>query len=114
MTIAPLLVGVKPPLILTANPPHHAYGSRSGSGLCTSDPVAVTATGGVGAKTYAWTEVTATSAVADSPAAATTTFSATLGFNEEIGATFRCTVTDSIGTTATIDIEVFLFEVSYF
>lgn len=114
MTIASLLVGGAPPLVLSANPPNHTYGSRTGSGTCTSDPVTVTATGGIGAKTYAWTEVTATAAVADSPSSATSTFSATLGMSEELGATFRCTVTDSIGTTATIDIEVFLFEVSYF
>lgn len=76
----------------------------------TSNSATVTATGGAGPYTYAWARVTGSSAVsATSPAAATTTFSATVPLWGMRLATMRCTITDSLSATVTVDVVVELF-----
>lgn len=67
----------------------------------------VTATGGTGPYTYAWTRVSGSSAVeATQPAAAATEFTATVAKNSDITAVMRCTITDSAAAVRTINVTV--------
>lgn len=73
----------------------------------TSDAVTVTATGGTGPYTYAWTRVSGSSAIsAGTPSADATTFSANVPKNLERIGVWRCTVTDSLAATASVDVSV--------
>lgn len=65
------------------------------------------ASGGQGPFTYAWAKIAGGAIASATPAAPTTSFTATaLAVGESRSATFRCTVTDNFGTQATADIEV--------
>lgn len=88
--------------------PSTATGTRSGAGAATSNSVTVSTIAGTGTVTYAWTRVSGSSLIsANSPAAATTTFGAAIASVGSISAVFRCTCTDSVGST-TVDITVTL------
>ena len=81
---------------------------------CTATP-----TGGLGPFTYAWTTVSSSglSGVAiNSPSASPTTFTATVtgGEGSTGTAVFRCTVTDSLGSTATDTVTVSFTHISSF
>lgn len=91
----------------------------SGTGTATTDATTVTPSGGTAPYTYAWTEVSHSSVSAaptiDSPTAATTTFTQTsLGYGESEIATFRCTVTDSLSATTTVDVNATFVDVGSF
>lgn len=75
----------------------------------TSLSVTVTPINGTAPYTYAWTELAGgTGAITvTSPTAATTTFSVSgMGDPESRNRTKRCTVTDNLGATATVDVPV--------
>jgi hypothetical protein len=92
------------PLTLSASPVSpNAF--IFGSGTATTDAVTVTPSGGAGPFTYSWSLVSGTCTII-SPTSASTTFSRTLTSGERAEVTVRCTVTDSLGTIATIDIVV--------
>jgi hypothetical protein len=95
--------------------PETVSGFTSGSGTCTTNNVTVTPSGGVSPYTYAWAVVSHDSGVAptaDAPSAATTAFSQTsIGANEYYSATFRCTVTDDLGDTTTVDVLAFFQDI---
>lgn len=67
-------------------------------GVTTSPSTVVTATGGMGAgPTYQWVRTSGSAAISpDAPTSDTTTFSATVGKNQELQATFRCDVTRGV------------------
>jgi hypothetical protein len=73
-----------------------------------SASVTVTASGGTPAYTYAWTRLSgATTITANSSTSATTSFNCTGLVAGEINeAVFRCTVTDSVSATDTVDVSV--------
>lgn len=68
----------------------------------TSDAVTATAAGGTAPYSYAWTKLSGGAVTANSPAAATTTFTAaSMGIGESRTAYFLCTVTDAATDTVT-------------
>lgn len=98
-------------LSATANKSSVSAASNDGAEECpthTSELVTVTAVGGTGPYTYAWTRLSGSAAVfADSSTDASTTFSASICFGSR-SAVFRCTVTDSLSATAAVDVSVIL------
>ena len=87
-------------------------GNRSGAGTVTTGSVTVTASGGTGPYTYAWTNVSGDTFTVTSPTAATTTFSITVAVDEVKTAQYRCTVTDSLAATYAVDVSVTGFELT--
>lgn len=94
------------PPLSAAITPSVVAGSVTGAGTATSNAATATPTGGGAPYTYSWARVGGVSGSPNSPTSATTTFSKTLGNGDETSELFRCTVTDSFGTTATADIIV--------
>ena len=83
--------------------------STSGTGTpLTTASTTVTPTGGTSPYTYAWTRLSgSTSITANSASAATTTFTgASLASGTTYTAVFRCTVTDNVAATKTVDVNV--------
>lgn len=74
----------------------------------TTASTTVTATGGTAPYTYAWTRLSgSTSIAADSASSATTTFTGTsLTAGSTNTAVFRCTITDNVAATKTVDVNV--------
>jgi hypothetical protein len=68
----------------------------------------VTPTGGTAPYTYAWTRISGSTLItANSASSATTTFTGTpLVNNTTYDAVFRCTVTDNVAATKTVDVSV--------
>lgn len=77
-----------------------------------SGNVTITVVGGTGpGPTYAWSKVSGSSAIfPTAPSSATTAFSATLGSNQSVSGTWKCTVTRG-AETVTVNVNVSL---SYF
>jgi hypothetical protein len=80
--------GAFPPLFLTAD-------------LVTAIPI-----GGLSPYTYSWTHVSGDTFTLSSPATAGTYFSHNFTTYGTRSGTYRCTVTDSVGITATVDVPV--------
>jgi hypothetical protein len=80
--------------------------TSSFSSPITSSSTTVTPTGGTAAYTYAWTKVSGDTLTVNSPTSASTTFSASVTSSKT--AIYRCTVTDSLATTATADVTITL------
>ena len=79
--------------------------------LITSSAVTVTPSGGTGPYTQAWTKLSGDPSnliSADSPAALTTTFSATLPADELATAVFKVTITDNVSATFSLNVSVAL------
>lgn len=102
----------KTEITLVANPGEYIVGSRTGAGSCTSDSITIIASGGSGSLTYSWSKVSGDTMTLSGSSSATTTFTATLALGGTKTAVYRCTVTDSLGTTNFIDINIELFEVT--
>jgi hypothetical protein len=82
----------------------YVFGSAS---AMTTSGVTARASNGSGGYSYAWTKVSGDDITINSASSATTTFTATgMTYGAERNATFRCTVTDTLATTATADITV--------
>lgn len=111
-----LIYSTSPPMSASASP-SATSGFTSGASVITTNSTTVTPTGGTGPYTYAWTLISrdhpTTDPTANSPTAATTTFTQT---NAAPGgfytAEFLCTVTDSLGAMATASVSASFIEVS--
>lgn len=83
--------------------------SISGTGTpLTTASTTVTPTGGTSPYTYAWTRISGSTLItANSASAATTTFTgSSLASGTTYSAVFRCTVTDNVAATKTVDVNV--------
>lgn len=83
--------------------PVFVTGSRFGAGVATSRIAQATPTGGRGPYTYSWVK-TSGLGTPTSPNTAATAIQHTLGAGQVATGAFRCTVTDSLGNTATATI----------
>jgi hypothetical protein len=83
-----------------------AFASGVGGGAFTTPTRTVTAAGGTAPYTYAWTKVSGDTLTVNSPTAAATTFTGTPGVGNTLQAVYRCTVTDNVAATATVDVSV--------
>ncbi len=84
-------------------------GIAYGTGVVTTDPALAIAADGVPPYTYAWTTISHTNATppnVDTPTTDDTTFTQT-GVSDVDSAVFRCTVTDDVSATATVDVTAF-------
>lgn len=90
---------------LTATVSGSASGTASGFSAATITTSSVTAlpSGGQGPYTYAWAYLSGDTATILSPTQATTAFQRSANPGETLEGTFRCTVTDAYGSTATAD-----------
>lgn len=91
--------GSAAPLSITISPTS-SYKTRVGAGTLISGTSTGSATGGAGGYTYAWTFVSGDSYTINSPSSAATRFTTSLAANQFKSGTYRCTVTDSLGATA--------------
>lgn len=95
-------------LFLAASKSGDATGLRVGAGLVTSNSVTITPVGGVAPYSYAWAYVSGSASPAVSSATAqTVTWSASSSPVATVNAVWRCTVSDSGGSTpVTVDVNV--------
>ena len=97
------------PAMTLAISPSSALASSTSARMSTAANSVATPTGGQAPYTYAWTLLSSddlSSIVITSPSSSSTKFTATVttGAGTSGTATFRCTCTDALGTTATDDV----------
>lgn len=80
--------------------------SATGTGAITSGSTTVTASGGTGPYTYAWSRISGATIAITSPSSASTTFSATPGAGMDVFATMQCLITDSLGAVGYVYVNV--------
>lgn len=90
------------PLSLEITP---SFGAWTGTSTVTTGAHTATPTGGLAPFTYAWVKLSGDAISITSPTHAVTTFSGNVD-SGDLTAVFRCTVTDSLGTTATDDLNM--------
>lgn len=112
MGVIAALSGSKNPITLSISSPN-AYANALGGLPATTSPVTVTATGGIGSFTYSWTKVFGDTLTLSGASSNTTTFTGTPGLGNTLVASYKCTVTDSIGDTEEIEVSVIIYEISY-
>jgi hypothetical protein len=88
------------------------FGSRVGAGSVTTATVTVTASGGTGPYTYAWANVSGDTFTVTAPTGATTAFQTTVTVGEDKSGIYRCTVTDDVAATYTVDVAASVAEIS--
>ncbi len=94
-----------PALSINGVSPSAPSASRNNPGPI-STPATVGTTGGATPFSYSWTRVTGSRITVSNANTATATFSASLGWNENLSETFRITVTDDAGQVASRDVTV--------
>jgi hypothetical protein len=96
-----LVASLAPAMTASITPPYEtAYGYSPGVATVTSGSVVAAPTGGLAPYTYAWTRLSGVGTI-NSPALATSSFSASVAESETDSGEFQVTVTDSAGQTAT-------------
>jgi hypothetical protein len=78
-------------------------------GLLSTGNCTVTAVGGTGPYSYAWTKQSGDTLIVTAPASATTAFEQTVAAGQYLQATYCCTVTDSAAATFEVCIPVTIF-----
>lgn len=110
---AALLSSNVQPLIIESDV-QSVYGFVYGVGTAETGSVTVSVLSGSPAYTYSWAYLSGDVVFSCSTASsATTTFTVPMSYGQANVAVWRCTVTDSLSTVATVDINVSAFEFSY-
>lgn len=109
--LAAVAAGGRPDLKAVAAPTS-LLGFKTGSGtVITSSPSVCTASGGVAPYTYAWTAISNPDSISIVTSAINQTyFRKTMGALELVTGTFKCVVTDDLGTIVdsnTVTVELF-------
>lgn len=101
-------VGTFSPLTASASPsPAVVYGYSASAVSLTTESVICSPTGGFGPFTYSWAKVSGDTFLVGSPTTSSTQFTyPSVPSGQAFSATYRCTVTDSVGQTATADVLV--------
>lgn len=77
------------------------------SSTVTGNTATATPSGGLAPFTYSWVHLSGATMTINTPSSASTTFTASgVADGATVTATFRCTATDSLGSTATADLTV--------
>lgn len=100
------------PLTVSASP-SAAQGDFAGSGALPpqgleTNLVTAIPSGGFAPYTYAWTHVSGDTFTVTNPSSASTYFAHTFTSYGTRSGVYRCTVTDSLGSTATVDVNVLI------
>lgn len=74
----------------------------------TSEGTTASPTGGRAPFTYAWTQISGPSATITAPTMATTQFRATVNPFDTVSLSFRCTITDAVGQSASTEVTALL------
>lgn len=98
--------------LTTTKSPNSAFGS--GQNTITTNSITVTASGGIGPYTYAWTKVSGDTFTIGSPSSASTNFSAQPGPYNEMSAVYKCTVTDANSDTFAMNVNVTAYDTTDF
>lgn len=93
--------------------PGSAYGSHFGPGTAGTNTVTVSVSGGTPPYSHSWAKFSGDTFTVTIPSAATTSFTANVGYGEVKTAIYRDTVSDSAGRSFTIDVEVSVEEQSF-
>lgn len=101
--VAPLTASASP-TVVSGYAARDPFPAPPTSLLIYTDATTVTPSGGTGPYTYAWTQVSGDPFTCNNPTAATTTFRSTVAKASTNTSVWRCTVTDSLSATATVDI----------
>jgi hypothetical protein len=97
---------------LTASADVSAYASATAPGTLTTNAVTITASGGTSPYAYAWTNLAGDTFTVTNPTSAVTQFQFTFADTGFAIATYRCTVTDDVAATFTVDVSVYAQVVS--
>ncbi|MGQ3081094.1 MULTISPECIES: hypothetical protein [Alphaproteobacteria] len=105
-----LVQSFAPPMSLSVTPSVTGAYNGSSPGLIsiTSSTATATPVGGTGPFTYAWTHLSGDTLTVTNPNNASTAFRASIGPGDSWSATYRCTATDSLGTTALGSVDITL------
>lgn len=111
--LAAAVSGISTTLNATASPSSLSKTGTTAS--ITTASTTVTPTGGTTPYTYAWVRNSGSTSIAvDSASAATTTFTGTsLASGTTYSAVFRCTVTDNVAATKTVDVNVEIIRAAF-
>jgi len=103
-----LVQSFAPTMSLSVTPSVSGESYSPSGGIIVSDAAFATPSGGVGPFTYAWTRVSGATLTVSTPNLASTSFQANVPASATRNAVYRCTATDSLGTTAFADTAVTL------
>ena len=92
-----------PAMTLNVTPDVEGASSSPSGGIITSAAAFAVPVGGVGPFSYAWTKVSGDTLTVTTPNNANTSFRGNVGPGNLSFAIYRCTATDSLGTTASGD-----------
>lgn len=103
-----LVQSFAPPMTLNVTPEIGGFSSSPSGGVITSSPATASPVGGVGPYSYAWSKVSGDTLTITAANNATTRFQANVGPGDIRFAIYRCTATDSLGTTAQGEVSITL------
>ena len=103
-----LVQSFAPTMTLSVTPSVSGESYSPSGGIIVSDTAFAIPSGGIGPFSYAWTRVSGATLTVSTPNLASTSFQANVPASATRNAVYRCTATDSLGTTAFADTAITL------